>query len=670
MDWLRAVQQLRHDGQPGVLVTVIEVRGHAPREAGAKMVVSREYSWGSVGGGNLEATAVARARELMSSGAAEPEIRELQLNPHARTEHGRQCCGGVVKLLLEPLAVRPVVALFGVGHVGYELARILSRLPIQLLLVDSRAEQLDRVRLADVIDGAAEVGIYHTLLGEQVLEQLPRGAHVVIMTHDHAEDYALCDAALRLNQPLGGIGLIGSAAKWTRFQAQLAAAGHSPEMIAPYHLPDRPARHHREGPGRDRRRGGGRAAGNPGDPGGDHMTLYAGTIVDTPGDPFTGDPGDALAEVGALLVREGVIRARGSFAALRAEHPDEPVTRLDGGLLVPGFVDTHVHFPQIRAIGGLGMPLLDWLERCALPEESKLADRAYAREVAGEFFDGLIASGTTSALVFGSHFVPAMNELFAAADHRGLNITSGLVLSDRILRPDLLNSPETALTDSADLILRWHDRGRLRYAVTPRFSLSASDEMLDVCAQLLGKGVWFTSHINENVAEIAQVAGLFPGARHYLDTYLPTRPGHGAQRPGPQRAPGRRRARGTGRARRLGLALPDQQLRAGQRAVPATAAHRTRRPGRARLRRGRGRGAVPAQGGAAGLLHPAAAGPGRAPADASAPAVPGDPRRRAGAGPGRPDRRLRGRQGLRCGLAAPARGQHAGGQPQACLRHH
>jgi guanine deaminase len=93
------------------------------------------------------------------------------------------------------------------------------------------------------------------------------------------------------------------------------------------------------------------------------------------------------------------------------------------------------------------------------------------------------------------------------------------VLSDRILRPDLLNSPESALADSSDLILRWHDRGRLRYAVTPRFSLSASDDMLDVCAQLLGKGVWFTSHINENLTEIATVAGLFPGARHYLDTY-------------------------------------------------------------------------------------------------------------------------------------------------------
>ena len=215
------------------------------------------------------------------------------------------------------------------------------------------------------------------------------------------------------------------------------------------------------------------------------MTIYAGTIVDTPGDPFTGDPGAALAE----------------------------------GMLVPGFIDTHVHFPQIRAIGGLGMPLLDWLERCALPEESRLADQGYARAVAGEFLDGLVCAGTTSALVFGSHFPAAMDELFAAAGQRGLNITSGLVLSDRILRPDLLNSPQTALVDSAGLIRRWHERGRLRYAVTPRFSLSASDEMLDVCAQLLAKGVWFTSHINENVAEIAAVAGLFPSARNYLDTY-------------------------------------------------------------------------------------------------------------------------------------------------------
>jgi xanthine dehydrogenase accessory factor len=231
MDWMDAVRQLRHHGEPGVLVTVIEVRGHAPREAGAKMVVSRDRSWGSVGGGNLEESAIARARELIESGATAPDTSQTQLSAHARGKHGRQCCGGAVRLLFEPLPARPVVAVFGVGHVGYELARILSRLPIRLVLADSRPEQLDRVRLADVIEGSADVTVHHTMLGEQVLEQLPAGAHVVIMTHDHAEDFALCDAVLRLPRPMGSIGLIGSAAKWARFRSMLAGQGQGPEAI-------------------------------------------------------------------------------------------------------------------------------------------------------------------------------------------------------------------------------------------------------------------------------------------------------------------------------------------------------------------------------------------------------------------------------------------------------
>ena len=210
--------------------------------------------WGSVGGGNLEATAVTQAREMIESGATEPEIRERQLNPHARNEHGRQCCGGVVRLLLEPLAVRPVVALFGIGHVGYELARILSRLPVQLLLVDSRAEQLDRVRLADVIDGSADVGIHHTLLGEQVLEQLP--ARRARGDHDARPRGGL--RAVRRGpapgQPLGGIGLIGSSVKWTRFQAQLAEPGtarsRSPGSPARSAGPGSPARTRPSSPSR------------------------------------------------------------------------------------------------------------------------------------------------------------------------------------------------------------------------------------------------------------------------------------------------------------------------------------------------------------------------------------------------------------------------------------
>ncbi|MFL6161073.1 MAG: xanthine dehydrogenase accessory protein XdhC [Jatrophihabitantaceae bacterium] len=241
MDWLNAVRQLRHDGLAGVLVTVVEVRGHAPRGPGSKMVVSADRAWGSVGGGNLEQSAIEQARAMIAAATTTPELRETALTERSSNAHGRQCCGGTVRLLLEPLPARPVVAVFGVGHVGYELARILSRLEIQLHLIDSRAEQLDRLRLADVVDGTAEVLVHHAVLGEQVLERLPAGTQVLIMTHDHAEDFALCDAALRM-PGLGSIGLIGSRAKWTRFRARLAAEGHDEQAIAridcPIGLPD------------------------------------------------------------------------------------------------------------------------------------------------------------------------------------------------------------------------------------------------------------------------------------------------------------------------------------------------------------------------------------------------------------------------------------------------
>ena len=230
MDWLTGAQQLRRDGLPGVLVTVLEVRGHAPRDPGTKMVVSGSRSWGSIGGGNLEESAIRRARSMIAAGLAGSETLETRLTERSANAHGRQCCGGTVRLLLEPLPVWPTVAIFGVGHVGYELARILARLPVRLHLVDSRAEQLDRVRLAEVIDGVAEVAVHHALLGEQVLERLPAGAHVLIMTHDHAEDFALCDTALRLPE-LGSIGLIGSSAKWARFRLRLAEAGHDDQAI-------------------------------------------------------------------------------------------------------------------------------------------------------------------------------------------------------------------------------------------------------------------------------------------------------------------------------------------------------------------------------------------------------------------------------------------------------
>ena len=255
------------------------------------------------------------------------------------------------------------------------------------------------------------------------------------------------------------------------------------------------------------------------------MTIYRATVLDTPGE--LGRPHGLRTDSDcALVVHDGTIIARTDIAPARREHPAVQEIDLRDGLLLPGMIDTHVHFPQVRALGGLGMPLLEWLRLRALPEEARLVDTAYAREVAKEFLGGLTTSGTTTAKVFGSHFPQAVDVLFEEAEQTGLRITSGLVVSDRILREDLLLDPAATLEAGRQLARRWHGRGRLRYAVTPRFSLSTTDEMLAAAAELfheqqagLAGELWFTSHINENVDEIAQVRELFPDATGYLDTY-------------------------------------------------------------------------------------------------------------------------------------------------------
>jgi xanthine dehydrogenase accessory factor len=217
MRWVRELQRLRKQRLPGVLVTVLDVRGHAPREAGAKMVVSAAGQAGSIGGGNLEQSALVAAREMITSGATAPSTRTFGLTEHASTRHGVQCCGGEVTVLFEPLRPAPAVAIFGLGHVGVELARLLARHDVELHLVDSREGYLAADRLAPMVaDAEADVHLHPAVLPELALGELPAGCHVLIMTHDHAEDAALCDAALRCiassADHLGLIGLIGSSA--------------------------------------------------------------------------------------------------------------------------------------------------------------------------------------------------------------------------------------------------------------------------------------------------------------------------------------------------------------------------------------------------------------------------------------------------------------------------
>ncbi|MFB7844182.1 xanthine dehydrogenase accessory protein XdhC [Microbacterium sp. NPDC056052] len=237
MDWLDALQDLRSRRIPAVIVTLATVRGHAPRNGGAKMVVAPVSVHGTVGGGNLEQTAIEQARRMLADGSAEPELLTLTLSDKAVTEYGVQCCGGEVTMLLEPIRVTPAVAVFGLGHVGLELARILARHELDLVLVDSREEMLaeDRIGIpgqrGPLGDAVARVRVVHTPVPEAALVELPPGAHVLVMTHDHIEDLAIVDQALR-TADLGSIGLIGSASKWARFRTKLHELGQTDDDLA------------------------------------------------------------------------------------------------------------------------------------------------------------------------------------------------------------------------------------------------------------------------------------------------------------------------------------------------------------------------------------------------------------------------------------------------------
>src|SRR3984885_15635288 len=199
-------------------------------------------------------------------------------------------------------------------------------------------------------------------------------------------------------------------------------------------------------------------------------TIVRAQVAHTPRNPLVFEHGLDTFPDGAVAFEEGRIVACGSFREVRGISPDAEVVDARDAVLLPGFVDCHVHFPQVRVIGALGLGLLDWLGSVALPEEARMADVGYAAAVASQFVRGLAANGTTTALVFGSHFVGAQEALFAAASAAGLRVASGLVVSARNLLPELEVSAEVALQSSRELLARWHGRGLIRYAVSPRFS--------------------------------------------------------------------------------------------------------------------------------------------------------------------------------------------------------
>lgn len=192
-----------------------------------------------------------------------------------------------------------------------------------------------------------------------------------------------------------------------------------------------------------------------------------------------------------------------------------------GAVLLPGFVDAHVHFPQTRVLGSASGPLLPWLERSVFPEEGKFAARDYAAAVAVEFCDALIRQGTTCAAIYSSSHPVAADVLFAALAERGLRGLAGLTLMDRGAPEAVLLAADAAIAACERLIERWHGHdGRLQFCVTPRFALSCTPGLLRAAGELAARhGLAVQTHLAENSAEITATAAAFPDARDYLAVY-------------------------------------------------------------------------------------------------------------------------------------------------------
>lgn len=248
---------------------------------------------------------------------------------------------------------------------------------------------------------------------------------------------------------------------------------------------------------------------------------YRGILLDYTADPAAHTGAVRLEEDGLLLVRDGKLHARGSYQELSATYPDVPVIDYRGKLILPGFVDGHVHYPQTGMIAAYGEQLLEWLERYTFPAERRFRDPAYATEVAERFVAELLRHGTTSAVVLCSVHPESVDALAEVALARNLRLVLGKVLMDRNAPADLCDTAERGYSESKRLIARWHERGRLHYAITPRFAPTSTPAQLEAAATLWREHptTYLHTHLSENQAEIDWVLSLFPGRKSYTDVY-------------------------------------------------------------------------------------------------------------------------------------------------------
>ncbi len=250
--------------------------------------------------------------------------------------------------------------------------------------------------------------------------------------------------------------------------------------------------------------------------------LLIGRTLAFAGDPFVEGPGAArIADRGGVLVEHGRIAATGDSAVLRAARPDATVSDHGDRLISAGFVDCHVHYPQTAIVAAWGRRLIDWLNLHTFPEEMRLADPAYAAAIADRYLDLVLAQGTTTVCTYATVHPHSAEAILAAAEARGMRIVAGKTCMDRNAPAGLRDTPARAHDETAALIARWHGRGRLGVAVTPRFAPTSSPEQLEALGALWAAhpDCPMQTHLAEQTDECAWVAQLFPQARDYLDVY-------------------------------------------------------------------------------------------------------------------------------------------------------
>ena len=253
------------------------------------------------------------------------------------------------------------------------------------------------------------------------------------------------------------------------------------------------------------------------------LTLLCGQVLTFSDDPFVTAWQDAVQvnSTGGVLIRGGLIEMVGDAVTLRAGHPNAKVVEYGDKLILPGFVDAHVHYPQTGIIASWGKRLIDWLNTYTFPEEMRFGDPDYAADIAGRYLDLTLANGTTTVCSYATIHPTSVDAIFEAAAARGQRVVAGKTCMDRNAPDGLRDTAQSAYDDSKALIGKWHGQGRAHYAITPRFSPTSTVEQLNALGALWAEHpeVLMQTHLSEQVDEIEWVKGLYPDARDYLDTY-------------------------------------------------------------------------------------------------------------------------------------------------------